>query len=643
MANKRVWSVFLVIMLNIGIITNAGAAGVTYLPDVTKNMSDASYWTNENEVLMSLDEIENLNELTISAKGTYMYDLKNQPETVDGISLNEALEKSSRADAEHYLGWTYLESENLATEADFEELIKNTQNQNPKEKQNVLYGIAIRRTELRAFPSPKAIWDDPKDKDFDYQYLSSVRVNEPLVITSVSADGKYYLAKNTCCSGWVIAENVAVCKDKAQWLSAWDIEPQNVLVVYGDKVYTETSIVGEETSQLMLTMGTVLEKADIEDSNMLIDNRAVYQNYAVWIPIRSSDGSYAKKLTLISEHNKVSEGYLPLTKENIAEVAFSALGNTYGWGGGLYSEDCSGYIRNIYKCFGFELARNTSWQSAMPMAKVDMKYMCREERIAVLDAMPFGSILYFSGHEMMYLGKENGKYYVISAISSIMQPDNPSVRQRIRSTIINTLEIKRANGNTWLDDLTVALVPYWSVESSDLPRYAWYHDGVAFCLQNKLMQSDENKLFNPDNNITWAEFLQILWDNEGNPGMEESENADNENGELYDASKWATDTKLVHENDMPLSLELPMTREQIASILYLYARFKGMDTGVSESTDVLTYDDVSEISEYAVEAMRYAVGMDIIKGKTENTINPKDYATRAEVAVILERFLTLGQ
>ena len=92
------------------------------------------------------------------------------------------------------------------------------------------------------------------------------------------------------------------------------------------------SLSGAQTSNLLLTMGTALELADIENPNILIDNRAAYQNYAVWVPIRNEDGSYAKKLTLIPEHADVSAGYLPLTEKNIAKVAFGALGNTYGWG-----------------------------------------------------------------------------------------------------------------------------------------------------------------------------------------------------------------------------------------------------------------------------------------------------------------------
>ena len=624
----------LCLVLTFTMAYSAMAEGIKYLPDVRSEMSCADFWTGDEQLLMTSEEIVAQNNLTISTKETYMYDLKNQPEFVNTIELNKALLTSSKADADYYLGWTYLESDKLATESDFDKMIENTQNAHPKKRDEVSYGVAVRRTNLHTFPSDTAIWDDPKDPECNYQYLASVRVNEPLVITSVSNDGKFYLAKSICCSGWVPAEDVSICKDKAEWFSAWDIPNEKSLVVYGDKVYTEMSVTGKETSEVLLTMGTVLEVADIENPNELIDNRAAYQNYVVYMPIRNSDGSYEKKLTLISENEKVHIGYMPMTKNNIVSVAFEALGNTYGWGNWLNSDDCSGYIRNIYKCFGLELARNTTWQSAMPMAKIDIQYMCREERISVLEALPAGSVLYFSGHEMMYLGSENGKYYVVSAVGTVMQPENPSVRQRIRSMVINTLEIKRGNGNTWLDDLTVALIPYWPAESSDLPRYAWYHDGVAFCLKNKLMQGDENKFFNPDNSITWAEFLQVLWNMEGKPDG----SGENQVNWYDDAVKWATETKLIYEEDKDFLPDTAITREELVSVLYLYVQYKGIDIGKGKDVSIALFDDASEISEYAVSSIEYATRICIISGRTQNTINPKDNTTRAEIAVILERF-----
>ena len=619
---------------------------INYLPGVTAEMSDAEYWTSDSEVLMNWDEITALNELTFSTQGTNMYDLKNQPEVIDGIALNERLKTSTKADADYYLGWTYLGKEKLATEKEFSKLVQNTQNRSAKKNQKVKYGVAVKRSELRAFPSDLPIWDDLKDLDFDYQYLVGLRVNEPIVITSISADKKYYLAKNACCSGWVSVEDVAVFDDKEEWLSAWDIKPEDSLVVYGDKVYTDTSITGAETSDFMLTMGTVLEIANIEDTNTIIDNRATYQNHVVWIPIREKDGSYSKKLTLISENEKVSIGYLPLTRENIAEVALSSLGNTYGWGGMLNSDDCSAYVRNIYKCFGLELARNTTWQTAMPMAKVSLANTCREERMKILNSLPLGSVLYFSGHEMMYLGKVNDEYYVISAVGSIMNPYESGVKQRIRSNIINTLNIKRANGLTWLDSLTTINVPYWGMlegKNYEFPKYEWYHEGVAYCLKNKLMQANSDGMFYPKNEITRAELVEVLWKLEKQPEVEceLSFNDVSETDTFVNALRWAYSNEIISGVDEnTFAPNEFITREQLATILYKYAKLRGKGfSGLWMFR--LEFADAESISEYAYEPICWLTMNKVISGVDSEHISPKTTVTRAQLAVMVQKFVSL--
>ena len=214
MKKTKILAGLLAAEMAISIPLTAGAARVPYLPDVTEAMSDPAYWCTDERVLMTWDEIQGLNDLTIAASGTGMYDLKNQAETVDGVNLNKMVQSSSQADAAYYLGWTYLGTDTKATQKDFDKMIRNTQNPKATTDQAVRYGVAVHRTTLRTFPSETPIWDDPKDPDFNYQHLVGLRVNEPIVITSVSADGKYYLAKSICCSGWVPAQDVAVCRTR---------------------------------------------------------------------------------------------------------------------------------------------------------------------------------------------------------------------------------------------------------------------------------------------------------------------------------------------------------------------------------------------------------------------------------------------
>ncbi len=641
--SKKWVSLWISFILILSMTTPVFGAGIQYLPGVTSEMSDPEFWASDEEILMTAEEIAALNQLTISTKGTNMYDLKNQAEKVDGEALNDSLRKSSKADAAYYLGWTYLGEGKLASQEDFDKMIRNTYNRFASERQKVKYAVAVKRTELRAFPSFTPIWDDPSDPNFDYQYLVTVRVNEPLVITSRSSDGEFYLAKGICCSGWVPAEDVAICENKEQWLEAWDLAPEQTLVVYGDKIWTETSNVGAQTSELMLSMGTMLELADVEDPDTLIDNRAVYQNYAVWVPVRDEYGNYSKKLTLISEHEDVCVGYLPLTQKNISMVAMNALGNTYGWGGSLNSEDCSGYVRNIYKCFGLELARNTTWQAAMPMAKVNMSGLCLDERERFMEALPIGSILYFSGHEMLYLGKYDDQYYVISSVSKIRDPQGGTAVDRIRSTVISTLDTKRASGLTWLEALTSANVPYWGLlegKTYDMPVSAWYNEAVNHVVKNGWMKNCENGYFHPEEKATRGELVQAIWMMEGKTVTDAAITFSDVavDSEYAEAIRWAAAEGIASGYTEELfGPEDSMTRQQMASILYNYAQYKGKGfTGAWMF--LLNYEDRNQISEYAYEPLCWMTMKGVMNGVGNGRLDPKGTVTRAQLASVLQNY-----
>ena len=80
-----------------------------------------------------------------------------------------------------------------------------------------------------------------------------------------------------------------------------------------------------------------------------------------------------------------------------------------------------------------------------------------------------------------------------------------------------------------------------------------------------------------------------------------------------------------------------ITREQLAAMLYRYAKMKGYD--VSASADISGYTDASSVSSWATDAMRWAVSAGLINGRTATTLAPQGNATRAEVASILMRFM----
>lgn len=642
MKRRRVFTFLLCLCI---VMTMGISVYGVYLPDVTSEMSRPGYWTamqkEPDTVLLTKEEISAQNELNIAARGTNMFDLKTQPETFDGVAQRDALATSGKADADYYLGWTYNSKGEKVDQAFYDEMIQNMQDPDALQEQPMEYAIAVNRTTLHSFPSDEQILDDPADPDFDYQHLTAVRVNEPLVILGHSADGKYCLARSVCCPGWVPVEDIAICKDKEEWLQAWDFDPEDSLVVWGSYT-TAASNYAPEMSRRLLTQGTILERAELEDRNTLVNNRGAYNNYVVYLPVRNEDGSYEKKLCLIAESAQVSEGYLPLTVENISRVALSHLGDMYGWGGMLLVDDCSGYIRNVYKCFGLELARNTNWQSSMPVFYMSIDGFSAEKKIAVIRKLPLGATLFFNGHEMMYLGCVNDNLYVVSASSSIMNPDVEGKRQRSRGVIINTLNIKRANGNTWLQDLSGVNVPYYSLNHSlvdstgidDVNTDDWYFDAVQWALNNLVTEGTSDHLFSPDLTCTRAQMVTLLWRANGMPEPSSEDNPFNditEDDYFYKAVKWAAEKKITSgTSDNTFSPDVSCTRGQAVTFLYRSQE----DPVQADLTN--PYTDVEE-NMYYYNPVLWAVQEKITNGTSETSFSPDANCTRAQIVTFLYR------
>lgn len=148
--------------------------------------------------------------------------------------------------------------------------------------------------------------------------------------------------------------------------------------------------------------------------------------------------------------------------------------------------------------------------------------------------------------------------------------------------------------------------------------------------------------FAPESELTRAMLVTALYRLDGEPEVgEESGFTDIAGDEYYaKAVAWAKQNGIVNGiSDDLFAPNESITREQLAAIIYRYAVYKGYDVSVAKDTNILSYEDFGDISEYAVEAVQYAVGTGIIEGKTASTLNPKDFAKRGEIATVLQRFI----
>ena len=144
--------------------------------------------------------------------------------------------------------------------------------------------------------------------------------------------------------------------------------------------------------------------------------------------------------------------------------------------------------------------------------------------------------------------------------------------------------------------------------------------------------------FGPDGQVTRGQVVTILWRLAGSPTVSGKAFPDVSASAWYaDAVAWASANGVVsgYENG-GFGPGDPVTREQLAAILYRYAQLSGKDT--DQTADLSGYTDSVTISTWAPQALKWAVGSGLISGTGTHTLSPRGTATRAQIAVILQNF-----
>ena len=195
--------------------------------------------------------------------------------------------------------------------------------------------------------------------------------------------------------------------------------------------------------------------------------------------------------------------------------------------------------------------------------------------------------------------------------------------------------------------ITVTFKPVFTV--SDCPRDgtcpmarftdtttdAWYHDGVHYCVEQGLMAGTSGTTFAPDQDASRAMIATILWRLAGSPAVNGPVMyEDVEQGQWYsEAICWAaSEGVVVGYGNGEFGPNDAITREQLCTMLWRYAGSPGAETSLSG------YTDADSVSNFARQAMAWAVEQRIMTGTTSTTLSPQGMATRAQAAAMLLRF-----
>ena len=175
---------------------------------------------------------------------------------------------------------------------------------------------------------------------------------------------------------------------------------------------------------------------------------------------------------------------------------------------------------------------------------------------------------------------------------------------------------------------------------TDVSEKDWFYNDAMFVYKNGLMLGTSKTLFSPHGTVTRGMMATILWRMEGSLAPKgENSFTDVEAGRWYaDAITWATENGIFagYSKDK-FGPDDPITREQLTAIFYRYADYKGYKLTVTENLD--KFEDADKITDYAKMVMQWAVGNGLIKGKSENLLDPQGTATRAEISAMLHRFI----
>ncbi len=178
-------------------------------------------------------------------------------------------------------------------------------------------------------------------------------------------------------------------------------------------------------------------------------------------------------------------------------------------------------------------------------------------------------------------------------------------------------------------------LPFKDVTESD-----WFCDAVKYVYENKLFFGISDDMFAPNDSLTRAMLVTVLWRAAGMPQTDFAVtfNDIDINGYYAEALRWAASEKIVEGiSETEFAPNDNITREQIAAIMFRYAKLKGK-VSEDESAISLDYSDTKDISDWALEAVMFCKSKGIMSGDDKNAFNPTNDASRAETASIMQRF-----
>jgi hypothetical protein len=414
------------------------------LPHVKPAFEDFRFWTGRqpepDKIILNGDEIERINREA----------LKSDPEAVDIFSLADGIDSAFlktilSADRQRYGKGTFFDLTNRTLLPDyFAQLFSRMNLKGIPAVLKPLYGLITREANLRVLPSDDLVMDRPFDYAFDRFQSDKLDCGTAVAVLHYTADHSWCFVETGYARGWVRPNDVAIgTREEVMRFAA-----AKPLVVAGDAVpfYRD-----RELTQFVfdLPMGARLPFAGRDG-----DTSKVY------LPWRNSRGGLVVVDGYVRSGAGVHEGYLPYTTAAVMRQAFKLKENRYSWGGLHEGRDCSRFIMDVFRCFGFQMPRDSYRQAAFAgNRRLDVSKRTDSEKVNLLQRCQNApTLLYMKGHVMLLLGVVDGRAYAIHSYWDYGTHDRPDVVYHVGRVAVTDLSVGK-NGEGDLLRWISALIP----------------------------------------------------------------------------------------------------------------------------------------------------------------------------------------
>ena len=421
-----------------------GIAASSRPPLITSDMERPEFWIkkikNPTDQLLTPEEVEKMNEENLRKKDLHLFTIKDLKEdwTEEEIIsfLNEDWEDFGTTGE---VG--YGRNEASPGESFRNELRNNLNRKAIKGSNRMLFGLVVKRTDIRVFPTDEP---SPRPEGFDRFQHSAISPGSPIGIYHFSQDKRWAYVQTQMIRGWIRTDHLAIAKERGEVV---DYEgAKDRLVVTGNFIH----VFGDPSFQQSLFL------SQMGDSFPLLGIPEIKMGnpcYIISIPWREADGRLTFRKGYIRRDEDAHRGFLSYTQANLARQAFKMLNHPYGWGDRLGGRDCSRLIMDLFRTFGILMPRNSKEQARVGVDLGHVKGKSSREKGKVLDqAIPLATTLRLPGHIMLYLGRDKGRHYVIHSLWGIQGPEKV---ETIGKVVVSDLSLgsKGPNGSL-LDRVT---------------------------------------------------------------------------------------------------------------------------------------------------------------------------------------------